>query len=84
MNMRAQLLFLAERYSVATNRSWSRVSTVVFNDGKKLRLIAGGGDLTTRSWENAVAWFSANWPEDCEWPSAVPRPRIDVLEECSA
>lgn len=52
----------------------SRVSTIVFNDGKKLAAIEGGADLQTSKFEQAMAWFSAHWPDDTAWPDDVPRP----------
>ena len=72
---------LADSYCEHTQRSRSRVATIIFNDGKKLDLIAGGADLTTRSFENAVLWFSANWPADLAWPEGVERPRAAAAAE---
>jgi hypothetical protein len=58
--------------------SLARVSTLVFNEGKKLEAIASrGADLATGRFENAMRWFSAHWPEGCDWPSDVPRPVVD-------
>lgn len=72
--MIAQLLQLAEIYCTATGRSMARVSTLIFNDGKKFALLARGTDLNTRSFESAMQWFSDNWPADADWPEAVLRP----------
>ena len=52
------------------------MSTVIFNDGKALDRIAAGGDLQTRSYEKAMAWFDANWPEGVAWPADVDRPQF--------
>lgn len=72
--MIAQLLKLAELYCAATGRSSARVSTLIFNDGKKFALIAGGADLGTRTCERAVLWFSENWPAETAWPEEIARP----------
>jgi hypothetical protein len=70
-----QLLTVARSYCQARGLSLARVSTLVFNEGKKLEAIASrGADLATGRFENAMRWFSSNWPEGCDWPSDVPRP----------
>lgn len=67
------LILLSDRYC-GSRISRSRLSTIVFNDGKTLDRIAAGGDLNTRSYEKAVRWFAANWPEGLDWPEGVERP----------
>lgn len=68
-----RLLTVADAYCAAAKRSRSRISTIIFNDGKRLDRIADGADLTTTAWENAMQWFSENWPDGCEWPNEVAR-----------
>lgn len=75
MDLRSQLLAVADAFGVARNVSRARVSTLVFNQGAALDRIARGGDLNTGSFERAMAWFSANWPEGGAWPVAVSRPK---------
>lgn len=70
---------IAEVYCCERGLSISRVSTLVFNDGKRLSSILAGGDLYTSRYEHALAWFSANWPEGAEWPADVPRPDTPTL-----
>jgi len=77
MLMTARLLALSDCYSAATGMSRSRISTIVFNDGKALGRISAGGDLNTRSFEKAMFWFASNWPEGAAWPEGVDRP-LDV------
>lgn len=74
-SLRLQLLTLADAYCKARKLSRARVSTIVFNAGMALDRIASGKDLTTGSWERAMAWFSQNWPEGAEWPKGVKRPQ---------
>jgi len=50
------------------------VSTLIFNDGKRLNAIRDGGDLATSKFEHALAWLSDNWPDDKPWPKRVARP----------
>lgn len=68
------LLKLSDHYAAARGLSISRVSTLVFADGKVLTRISNGGDLTTGRFEAAIGWFSDNWPVDVEWPSDIDRP----------
>ncbi len=68
------LLKLSDHYAAARGLSISRVSTLVFADGKVLTRISSGGDLTTGRFEAAIAWFSDNWPAGVDWPSDIERP----------
>jgi hypothetical protein len=74
MSATASLIVITDLFCAARGLSRSRVSTLVFNDGKTLQRIADGGDLNTRSYERALGWFSANWPEGVAWPAGIERP----------
>jgi hypothetical protein len=74
MVMTDQILTVARAYCAARELSMSRVSTLVFNDGKKLDSISRGSDLATGKFEAAMNWFSTNWPEDVVWPEGILRP----------
>lgn len=68
------LLTTAEAYGKARKVSRSRVSTLVFNEWKKLDALMNGADLATRRFESAMSWFSQNWPVGAAWPKGVSRP----------
>ncbi len=72
--LRERLLLVADRWCEETGRSRGRLSTILFSGGRKLDAIFDGADLTTISYEKAMDWLSANWPEGAVWPPAVPRP----------
>lgn len=74
-----QLLTIAAEYGRATGLEPKTVSWRVFGDTKKLEAVSEGGDLSTRRFENAVAWFSANWPDDGVWPDGISRPDPDEV-----
>lgn len=76
MRLTKQLLTVAQAYCDASEVSLARVSTIIFRDGKKFRLMEAGADLTTGNFEAAMAWFSANWPADAEWPAGIARPAV--------
>lgn len=84
--MTDQILAVARAFCAARQLSLSRVSTLVFNDGKKLDLIARGADLQTARFEQAMQWFAANWPPNARWPAGVPRPlrRTTLVRSVSA
>ena len=70
-----QLLVVADAFCAAKGLSRARVSTLVFNEGKKLDAIAlRGADLATGRFEMAMHWFSDNWPDAAVWPQQVARP----------
>lgn len=74
MTLREQLLALFDAFAEARRLSRSRISTLVFNGGHVIDRVAAGGDVTTGKFEDAVKWFSDNWPEDAVWPEGVARP----------
>ena len=75
MNLRNHLVLVAEAYGAATGLSLSRISTIVLNGGSRLPDIASGrSDITLGKFEDAMRWFSANWPADAAWPDGVARP----------
>lgn len=83
ITLRESILHLATLYATATKSkargggvSLSSLSTKLFNDGKTLSRIEQGGDLTTASFERALTWFDANWPDDEPWPADVIRPSL--------
>lgn len=81
MRLTDQLLTVAQLYADARKLSASRVSTIVFGDGKIISRINDGADITTRRLEGAMAWFSSNWPDDVVWPETVQRPAASKLAE---
>jgi hypothetical protein len=68
------IVLLAEAYAAATGNSVNTVSTKVFADGKRVNAIREGKGITLRRFNDALAWFSANWPENAVWPATVTRP----------
>lgn len=79
MTLVQNLLLVASTFAEARKLSLSRVSTIVFGDGKILQRLQDGSDLTTRRLETAMQWFCDNWPEGVDWPRDVPRPPEPTL-----
>lgn len=69
------LILLAQLYTAHTGLKLSTVSSYSSNDGKWLpRLLRGEAGCTVKRLVRTIAWFSANWPADLEWPRDIPRP----------
>jgi hypothetical protein len=79
LTLREQLLLTAAAFAAAKGHSSvKRVSTLLFNEGKKLDRIAEGRDIETGNFERAMLWLSCNWPDNATWPDNVPRPRAEA------
>lgn len=67
------VLLLVEPFCKARKISESRLSSLIFNDGKRIALLRTGRDITSRRMVDVFQWFSDHWPDGAEWPSDVPR-----------
>jgi hypothetical protein len=81
MALRDQLISVMSAFSAASGMSTARLSTIIFNHGSKFDLIVRGADINTRSFERAMAWLSANWPEGVPWPADIQRPLVTEAAE---
>lgn len=83
MNLRQSLVAVSDAYAASRGLARATVSAQVLNRGATLdRLADGKADLTTGTFEQAMRWFSANWPDGAEWPENVarPSPAIEAAE----
>ncbi|HWJ71908.1 MAG TPA: hypothetical protein VNX29_01965 [Kaistia sp.] len=71
MTLLDQLRLVSTTYCSAVGRSRARVATLIFDHGAKFDLIDQGRDIHTRTFEKALAWFFAHWPEGLAWPEGV-------------
>ncbi len=84
MNSISKFLSLVDAFCVATERAEATVSTLVFNDGAKIKLLRSGRNIGVLTLDRAVQWFSDHWPEGAEWPESLPRPAKSVSTEGDA
>lgn len=68
------LLTVVDAYREARGVSDARVSTLLFNDGKRITAVRAGGDIGSRHLASSFRWLSDHWPDPAPWPSNVPRP----------
>lgn len=74
---------LAEMYAAHTLLQLSTVSTYSAGDGKFFSRLKDGSDCGIRRAQKIILWFDANWPEDLEWPTAIPRPSVQPKRRAS-
>lgn len=74
------LISIADEYRRATGAEDRTVSSRVFADSKKLGALRSGADITTSRFNDAVMWFSENWPEGANWPDGIDRPLKEAAE----
>lgn len=68
------LTILAEAFAKHTDRSEATVSNLVVSHARLFKRLRDGKGCSVATYNNVMAWFSKNWPEDLEWPSDIPRP----------
>lgn len=83
MNMRQQIVAVADRYAELSEIGRKRVSFILLNRGSKLDHIAEGADLNTGTFERAMQWLSDHWPEGADWPDGIQRPTPNEIREAA-
>lgn len=78
------LMLLLDRYRAAARYEESTVGRLCAADTSFFSRLREGKTLTARKYDQVVAWFSANWPPEAEWPSDVMRPPPDASPEAAA
>lgn len=72
----AALLTVATAYADANRIELSIASRRAIGDSRVLpRLKEGVSAPTLQTADQALGWFSANWPAGLDWPSDIPRPQ---------
>lgn len=80
MNTTANILLLADIYGTHAGLSHWRVAFLLRGDGTFLKKLRDGATCTLKTAESVLAWFSANWPADLEWPAGIARPLAQKRE----
>lgn len=76
-SLSALMLSVARTYCAATGVALSTASRRAFDESKLLDGLADGRTSPTLARaDRALTWFSANWPENADWPDGVPRPAL--------
>jgi hypothetical protein len=72
--LKSMLFAVAKEFARATGRKRSGVWASAVNDSRFQTRIESGKTFTVALFDNAMRWFSSNWPENATWPDGVPRP----------
>lgn len=72
--LKAMLSAVGAEFSRATGRKPSGVWASAAKDARFMKRLEDGQTFTVKVFDNAMAWFSANWPDGATWPTNVPRP----------
>jgi len=70
------LLKVVDAYQKATGLADGTLGTYVFNDGKQVKRLRIGKDITVGRFNDALRWFSAHWPDGAVWPDGIARPCV--------
>ena len=69
------LVTLADLFCQSTGQTRASVAKALYGRGGQIDDLASGRrDLVTKSAEDALRWFSDNWPADLDWPPGIARP----------
>ena len=72
--MYEQIITLASLFAVHSGRSEATISNLCVGHARLFSRLRNGHGCTVRTADQALQWFSDNWPSDLEWPRSVPRP----------
>jgi hypothetical protein len=75
--LRHNLKACAEAYAAARKLETTTVARLAANDWRFFDRL-DEKTFTIRKYDQILAWFSANWPEDVPWPEGVTRPVCEV------
>ena len=75
MDQRHALITLAEALAAHLGVTHFAISMRALGKGDFFKnMIEKGADCRTQTAARLLAWFDANWPEDLQWPTDIPRP----------
>jgi len=75
------ILTLSREFADARGIKLATVSSIIFNDGKRLQQLEAGSDIGVRSAEAAIQKLSDRWPPRAVWPEHIARPDPQPLTE---
>ena len=73
------LKMLVLAYSNHTGKSLDWIGRKVGN-AKVFKRLMDGKTFYSSTGEDAMRWFTTNWPDDLPWPQSIPRPAANDAE----
>jgi len=77
------LFELADSFRHAKRLTESTVGKMCAADGRFFSRIRDGKTFTVKKYDDLVEWFSANWPDEAEWPAGIERPETKSFHEAA-
>ncbi len=78
--LKQHLLSLSSTFAASTGMKMTAIWVAILNDRAFPSRLNSDKTITIRTYDRAVQWFSANWPDDTAWPEAVMRPAPSLAE----
>lgn len=70
------LVLLASQMGHHIDRSEATISVWCVGHARLFQRLRKSMGCAGHTYRKVMEWFSENWPEDLEWPSAIARPDI--------
>lgn len=70
----AHLISLGTAYGQAKNLGLATIGRLCAADGRFFSRIDDGKTFTVKKYDEVVAWFDTNWPQEVAWPAGITRP----------
>lgn len=78
--LRQNITVLASAYVEAEHTSLTAISKAAGVDDSWFRRVINKGEgFTVRSYDKAMAYLAATWPEGLAWPVNIPRPSAEEI-----
>jgi hypothetical protein len=72
--LKANLRSVYDAFAAASKLKASTTWARAVGDARFMDRVSGGSTFTVKTYDNALRWFSENWPETAVWPAGVVRP----------
>lgn len=72
-----------EAFSAASKLKASTIWARAVGDARFMDRLSSGASFTIKTYDNAIKWFSDNWPQGAVWPANVNRPTETLTEATS-
>ena len=69
--LKENLKAIGEAFALATGLASGTIWNRAAKDARFLERIEAGKGFTIKTYDNAMAWFSANWPSESNRPSML-------------
>ncbi|CCJ07064.1 Uncharacterized protein BN69_1613 [Methylocystis sp. SC2] len=79
-NLRAVFDAFAAVSKLKASTTWARA----VGDARFMDRLSSGSSFTIKTYDNAIKWFSDNWPDGAVWPADISRPTPFVKQTASA